>query len=100
MWCCGGSRAACEAVNAEVARTRLSDSLPAEVLFAAGWVVVELRRSQALRGVGEKTVQKLEAIGAMTFPAIAQMTDEQFIAAGISRKIGNRIRAYVRRRIR
>ena len=65
-----------------------------------GGLLVELRRSQGLKGVGEKTVQKLEAIGAMTFPAIAQMTDEQFIAAGISRKIGSRIRAYVRRRIR
>jgi hypothetical protein len=46
--------------------------------------------------VGEKTVQKLEAIGAITFPAIAQMTDEQFIAAGIARNI----RAHVRRRMR
>ena len=65
-----------------------------------GGLLVELRRSQGLKGVGEKTVQKLEVIGANTFPAIAQLTDEQFIAAGISPKIGNRIRAYVRRRIR
>jgi hypothetical protein len=50
--------------------------------------------------VGEKTVQKLEAIDAITFPVIAQMTDEQFTAAGISPRIGKRIRAYVRRRIR
>jgi hypothetical protein len=50
--------------------------------------------------VGEKTVQKLEAIGAMTFPALAQVTDEQFIAAGISRKIADRIRAHVRQRMR
>ena len=61
---------------------------------------MELRPSQGLKGVGEKTNQKLEAIGAMTFPVIAQMTDEQFIAAGISPKIGNRIRAHVRRRMR
>jgi hypothetical protein len=65
-----------------------------------GGLLVELRRSQGLKGVGEKTVQKLEAIGATTFQAIAQLTDEQFTAAGISPKIGNRIRAYVRRRIR
>jgi hypothetical protein len=64
-----------------------------------GALLVELRRSQGLKGVGEKTVQKLEAIGAMTFPVLAQMTDEQFIAAGIPRRIGNRIRAHVRRRI-
>ena len=64
-----------------------------------GGLLVELRRSQGLKGVGEKTVQKLEAIGAMTFPVLAQMTDEQFIAAGIPRRIGNRIRAHVRRRI-
>ena len=60
-----------------------------------GGLLVELRRSQGLKGVGEKTAQKLEAIGAMTFPVLAQMTDEQFVAAGISTKIGNRIRAYV-----
>ena len=65
-----------------------------------GELLLELRRSQGLKGVGEKTIQKLESIGAMTFPALAQLTDEQFIAAGISPKIGNRIRAYVRRRIR
>jgi hypothetical protein len=65
-----------------------------------GGLLVELRRSQGLKGVGEKTVQKLEAIGAMTFPVLAQMTDEQFVAAGISRKIGSRIRAHARRRIR
>ena len=65
-----------------------------------GGLLVELRRSQGLKGVGEKTVQKLEAFGAITFPVLAQMTDEQFTAAGISPKIGNRIRAYVRRRIR
>jgi hypothetical protein len=65
-----------------------------------GVLLMELRRSQGLKGVGEKTVQKLEAIGAMTFPVLAQMTDEQFVAAGIPRKIGNRIRTYVRRRIR
>jgi hypothetical protein len=50
--------------------------------------------------VGEKTLRKLEAIGAITLPVIAQMTDEQFIAAGISQKIGSRIRAHVRGRIR
>jgi helicase len=65
-----------------------------------GGLLVELRRSQGLKGVGEKTIQKLEAIGVITFPALEQMTDEQFVAAGISRAIGNRIRAYVRRRIR
>ena len=65
-----------------------------------GGLLVELRRSQGLKGVGEKTVQKLEAIGAMGFPVLAQMTDEQFVAAGISRKIENSIRAYLRRRIR
>ena len=57
---------------------------------------MELLRSQGLKGVGEKTLRKLEAIGAITLPVIAQMTDEQFIAAGISRKIGSRIRAFVR----
>ena len=57
---------------------------------------MELRRSQGLKGVGEKTIQKLEAIGAMTFPGIDQMTDEQFVAAGILRKFGSRIRAFVR----
>ena len=56
-----------------------------------GGLFVELRRSQGLKGVGEKTIQKLEAIGAITFPVLAQMTDEKFIAAGISRKTGNRI---------
>ena len=56
-----------------------------------GGLFVELRRSQGLKGVGEKTIQKLEAIGAITFPVLAQMTDEKFIAAGISRKRGNRI---------
>jgi helicase len=65
-----------------------------------GGLLVELRRSEGLRGVGEKTVQKLEAFGALTFPVLGQMTDEQFIAAGISRKMGSRIRAYIRRRIR
>jgi len=65
-----------------------------------GGLLLELRRSQGLMGVGEKTVQKLEVIGANTFPAIAQLTDEQFTAAGISRKIGNRIRAHVRQRMR
>jgi helicase len=65
-----------------------------------GGLVVELRRSQGLKGVGEKTLQKLETIGTITLPAIARMTDEQFIAAGISRKIGGRIRAHARRRIR
>jgi len=65
-----------------------------------GALLVELRHSQGLKGAGEKTVQKLEAIGALTFPVLARMTDEQFVAAGISRKIGNRIRAYLRRRIR
>jgi hypothetical protein len=65
-----------------------------------GGLLVELRRSQGLKGVGEKTVQKLEAIGAITFQVTSQMTDEQFIAAGISRKIGSRIRAHARRRIR
>jgi hypothetical protein len=65
-----------------------------------GGLLVELRRSQGLKGVGEKTFQKLEAIGAMTFPSLAQMTDDQFIAAGISRKIGNRVRTYIRRRMR
>ncbi|PWT80400.1 MAG: hypothetical protein C5B58_11710 [Acidobacteria bacterium] len=65
-----------------------------------GGLLVELRRSQGLKGVGEKTVQKLEAIGAITFPAIAQLTDEQFVAAGIARNIANRIRAHVRRRMR
>jgi helicase len=63
-------------------------------------LLVELRRSRGFKGVGEKTVQKLEAIGAMTFPTLAQMTDDQFVEAGISRKIGNRIRAYVQRRMR
>ena len=65
-----------------------------------GGLLVELRRSQGLKGVGEKTIQKLEAIGATTFPALTQMTDEQFVAAGISRNLGSRIRAYVRRRMR
>ena len=65
-----------------------------------GGLLVDFRRSQGLKGVGEKTIQKLEAIGAITFPAIAQLTNEQFTAEGISRKTGNRIRAYVRRRIR
>jgi hypothetical protein len=65
-----------------------------------GGLLAELRRSQGLKGVGEKTIQKLEAIGAITFPVIAQLTDEQFIAAGISRRIGNRIRAQVKRRMR
>jgi ATP-dependent DNA helicase len=64
-----------------------------------GGLLVELRRSQGLKGIGQKTIQKLEAIGAITFPVLGEMTDEQFIAAGISRNIGNRIRAYVRRRI-
>jgi hypothetical protein len=54
-----------------------------------GALLVDLRRSQGLKGVGEKTAQKLEAIGAITFPLIAQLTDEQFTAAGISPKIGN-----------
>jgi hypothetical protein len=44
------------------ARTRLSDSLAAEVLLAAGGPLLELRHSQGLKGVGEKTIQKLEAI--------------------------------------
>src|SRR5215470_396334 len=61
-----------------------------------GGLLVELRRSQGLNGVGEKTVQKLDAMGAMTFPVLAQMTDEQFVAAGIARSIANRIRAHVR----
>jgi hypothetical protein len=65
-----------------------------------GGLLVELRRSQGLKGVGEKTIQKLEAIGAITFPAIAQLTDEQFTAAGIARNTANRIRAHVRRRMR
>ena len=65
-----------------------------------GALLVELRGSQGLKGVDEKTIQKLEAIGVITFPALAQMTDEQFTAAGMSRAIGNRIRKYVRRRIR
>ena len=65
-----------------------------------GGLLVELRRSQGLKGVGEKTIQKLEAIGAMTFSVLAQMTDEQFVAAGISRNLGNRLRTYVRRRMR
>jgi superfamily II DNA/RNA helicase len=65
-----------------------------------GGLLTELRRSQGLKGVGEKTVQKLEAMGAITLPTIAQMSDEQFIAAGISRNIGNRIRAHARKRIR
>src|SRR6516164_7604647 len=65
-----------------------------------GGLLVELRRSQGLKGVGEKTIKKLEAIGATTFPALTQMTDEQFVAAGISRNLGSRIRAYVRRRMR
>lgn len=65
-----------------------------------GGLLVELRRSQGLKGVGEKTIQKLEAIGATTFPKLAQMTDNQFIAAGISRNIGTRIRTYVQRRMR
>jgi hypothetical protein len=58
-----------------------------------GGLLVELRRSQGLKGVGEKTIQKLEAIGAITSPALAQMTDEQFVAAGVPRSLGNRIRA-------
>jgi hypothetical protein len=45
-----------------------------------GGLLVELRRSQALRGVGEKTIQKLEAIGAIRFPVIAKMTDELVLA--------------------
>jgi hypothetical protein len=53
-----------------------------------GGLLVELRRSQGLKGLSEKTVQKLEAIGAITLLVIAQMTDEQFIAAGILRKMG------------
>jgi helicase len=65
-----------------------------------GGLLLELRRSQGLKGVGEKTVQKLEAIGAITFPALAQMTDDQFAAAGITRKAGTQIRAYVQRRMR
>jgi hypothetical protein len=65
-----------------------------------GGLLVELRRSQGLKGVGEKTIQKLEAIGVINFTALAQLTDEQFVAAGISRNLGSRIRAYVRRRIR
>jgi ATP-dependent DNA helicase len=65
-----------------------------------GGLLVELQRSQGLKGVGEKTIQKLEAIGAMTFPALAQMTDEQFVAAGIAANVGKRIRAHVRRRMR
>jgi hypothetical protein len=65
-----------------------------------GRLLVELRRSQGLKGVGEKTIQKLEAIGAMTFLVLAKMTDEQFVAAGIARNIVNRIRAHVRRRMR
>jgi hypothetical protein len=36
-----------------------------------GGPLIELRRSQGLKGVGEKTIQKLEAIGAITFPVIA-----------------------------
>jgi hypothetical protein len=42
-----------------------------------GGLLVELRRSQGLKGVGEKTVQKLEAIGVSTFSAIVRLTDEQ-----------------------
>ena len=37
-----------------------------------GRLLVELRRSQGLEGVGQKTIQKLEAIGAITFQAIAR----------------------------
>jgi helicase len=64
-----------------------------------GGLLAEVHHSQALKGVGEKTVRKLEAIDAIAFPALAQMTDGQFVAAGISRSIGNRIRAYARRRM-
>ena len=101
MWRFGRPCAACEEFNAAVARTRLSDGLAAEVLFATGRAVggaSALARSK-LKGVGEKTVQKLEAIGAISFPALAQLTDEQFVAVGISRNLGSRIRAYVRRRM-
>jgi hypothetical protein len=53
-----------------------------------GGLLVELRRSQGLKGVGEKTVQKLEAIGATTFPALAEMTEGQFIAAASRERSG------------
>ena len=42
-----------------------------------GWSVWSLGALKGLKGVGEKTVQKLEAIGVLTFPRLAQMTDEQ-----------------------
>jgi hypothetical protein len=100
MWRFGG---ACVRVKRLLQRLRvLAYQTASQLKYCSpvGGLLVELGRSQGLMGVGEKNVQKLEAIGGMTFPMFAQMTDEQFIAAGISRKIGNRIRAHVRRRIR
>ena len=93
-------RGRCKAVTQRLRILAYQTASQLKYCSPLGGLLVKLRCSQSLNGVGEKTVQKLEAIGAIAFPALAQMTGEQFTAAGISRAIGNRIRAYVRRRIR
>jgi hypothetical protein len=55
-----------------------------------GGLLVKVRLSQGLKGVGEKTIQQLEAIGMINFATLAQLTDEQFVATGISRNLGSR----------
>ena len=100
MWRFGRPCDTREAVNAEVARTRLSDGLAAEVLFATGRAVGGASALSRSKGRRRKDHSKILSNGVTNFATLAQLTDEQFVAAGISRTLGSRIRAYVRRRMR
>jgi len=68
MWRFGRPCAACEAVNAAVARTRLSDGFAVEVLFAAGWTVSGLSALSRSKGRRWKDHTKVRSNWCNYFP--------------------------------
>jgi len=67
---------------------------------ALGPLLVQMRRgSRSAPGVGQKTIEKLEALGIQNLAQIAAMRPEDFKKAGITPSIAGRLQAYIRRRL-
>jgi len=65
-----------------------------------GPLLVQMRQgSRNSPGVGQKTIEKLEAMGVQNMAQIASMGPEGFKQAGINQAIAKRLQAYIRRRL-
>lgn len=65
-----------------------------------GPLLVQMRQgSKGRAGVGQKTIEKLEALGLQNLAQIARLTPADFKSVGIAPSIAKRLQSYLRRRL-